>query len=79
MSKQKLYPTSLRLVDNPQFLFGQALKPEEGNGWTKFMDKVKKFYLLNIKGFKQDDMCAATCRFEGEKEICARIYPDPIF
>lgn len=29
MAKQKLYPTSLRLVDNIQFQFGQALKPAE--------------------------------------------------
>jgi len=29
MAKQKLYPSSLRLVDNIQFQFGQALKPAE--------------------------------------------------
>lgn len=29
MSKQTIYPSSLRLLDNVQFQFGQAIKPAE--------------------------------------------------
>lgn len=70
MSKQKMYPSSLRLVDNEQFIFGQALKPEEGGKWEKFIDSIKKFYLLNWIGFDPKKMVAATCLFEGKKSIC---------
>jgi hypothetical protein len=27
-------------------------------------------YIHKIKGFKEDEMVAATCLFEGEKSIC---------
>lgn len=69
MSKQKNYPTSLRLVDNIQFQFGQALKPEENSRSKKIINEIKKFYLLNIKGFKKDEMVAATTLIEGPKDI----------
>lgn len=69
MSKQKMYPTSLRLVDNIQFQFGQALKPEENSRSKKILNEIKKFYLLNIKGFKKEEMVAATTLIEGPKDI----------
>ena len=70
MAKQKMYPTSLRLVDNIQFQFGQALKPAEPSVSKQIINKIKKFYVLNIKGFKETEMAAATCLFEGPKDIC---------
>ena len=70
MAKQKIYPTSLRLVDNIQFLLGQALKPAEPHLSKRIIAAIKKYYLLNIKGFKQEEMAAATCMFEGPKDIC---------
>jgi alkyldihydroxyacetonephosphate synthase len=42
MAKQKLYPTSLRLVDNLQFGFGQALKPAETDRWKILKGKIAK-------------------------------------
>ena len=70
MSKQKLYPTSLRLVDNIQFQFGQALKPAEPSRAKRIINQIKKYYVLKVKGFKEDEMAAATCLFEGPKELC---------
>lgn len=70
MSKQRVYPTSLRLVDNEQFMFGQALKPEEPSKWKKFMGEVAKYYLTAVKGFDMKQIAAATCLFEGDKDSC---------
>jgi alkyldihydroxyacetonephosphate synthase len=70
MAKQRLYPTSLRLVDNEQFMFGQALKPTEPSSWKALLAKIAKYYITNVKGFKPDEICAATCLFEGDKVTC---------
>lgn len=70
MSKQQNYPSSLRLVDNIQFQFGQSLKPAEPSRFKKVINEIKKAYVLNVAGFKKDEMCAATALFEGEKKDC---------
>lgn len=69
MSKQKTYPTSLRLVDNQQFAFSQALKPPETDKSKILINNLKKAYISKIKGFKGDEVCAATCLFEGPKDL----------
>lgn len=69
MARQKLYPTSLRLVDNEQFLFGQALKPAESK-FKKLLSKAAQLWITKVKGFKLEEICAATCLFEGDKEYC---------
>lgn len=33
-----------------------------------FIDKVKKFYVLNVKGFQPEELAACTLLFEGDKE-----------
>lgn len=33
-----------------------------------FLEKVKKFYVINVKGFNEDKMAACTLLFEGEKK-----------
>lgn len=59
-------PASIRLVDNTQFQFGQALKPGK-SGFAAFKSKAEKFFVLNIKGFKPDEMVALTLVFEGHE------------
>ena len=59
-------PASIRLVDNTQFLFGQALKPRSA-GFKAALDKLKKFYLLKLKGFDPARMTAATIVMEGSR------------
>jgi hypothetical protein len=45
------------------------LKPAEPSRAKKILNEIKKHYLLRIQGFKADEMCAATCLFEGPKDI----------
>ncbi len=64
LSKTNYVPSSVRLVDNVQFRFGQALKPKV-EGFKAFMSKVEKFFVLKVKGFDADTMCATTFVMEG--------------
>ena len=59
-----LTKSSVRLVDNVQFRFGQALKPKS-EGLKKLIDNLKKFMVINIKGFDPVLMCASTFVMEG--------------
>lgn len=68
VGRSKIWPASIRLVDNLQFQFAVALKPESDSRWQTILDKIKKFYVLKIKGFDQESMCACTLVFEGTKE-----------
>ena len=43
------------------------MKPEIHSAWEAFVEKAKKFYVLNIKGFDADKMTACTLLFEGKK------------
>ena len=36
------------------------------------IDKIKKYYVINIKGFEVDKMCACTIAFEGTQEEVSR-------
>ena len=62
----RLQPASIRLMDNMQFQLGSSLKPEQGWHLT-VLDRIIKFYVLNIKGFKGEEICAVTMSFEGSK------------
>ena len=57
-------PSSIRLVDNVQFRFGLALKPEP-KFLASILDKIKKFYLLKIKKFDPLKLAATTLVMEG--------------
>ncbi|NEP63746.1 MAG: FAD-binding oxidoreductase, partial [Symploca sp. SIO2G7] len=64
-----IIPASVRLVDNNQFRFGQALKPK-ATGSQAYIDKLKKFYVLKLRGFNPKQMVAATIVMEGSaKEV----------
>ncbi|CAG5088473.1 Similar to ADPS: Alkyldihydroxyacetonephosphate synthase (Drosophila melanogaster) [Cotesia congregata] len=64
VARQRCQPSSIRLMDNEQFRFGQALRPD--NGWTdKIMHAFKQAYVTKIKGFQWNDVCVATLLFEG--------------
>lgn len=71
VARQKCAPASLRLLDNEQFSFGQALKTETSSALQSFVDGLKKFYVTKIKGFDPRELCAATLVFEGDKEDVA--------
>lgn len=72
VGRSRMWPASIRLVDNMQFQFGQALKPESDSKWTSIIDSIKKFYVLKVKGFDPECMCACTLLFEGSKDKVER-------
>lgn len=70
MARLRIYPTSLRLMDNQQFRFGQSLKPPEGGLLHNMVKQATEFYVMKIKGFDPKNLVAATVMFEGEKALC---------
>ncbi|ELU02126.1 hypothetical protein CAPTEDRAFT_222474 [Capitella teleta] len=68
IAKQRCAPASIRLMDNEQFQFGHALKPEGGTIFTQFLEGIKKLYITKIKGFDLTKIAVATLLFEGSKE-----------
>ena len=59
-------PASIRLVDNIQFKFGQALKPRV-KGIKVLLGGIQKFYVLKVRGFDPSQIVAATIVMEGSK------------
>jgi alkyldihydroxyacetonephosphate synthase len=57
-------PASIRLVNNFEFRFGQALKPAPGF-WKGLEKKIQKFFLFTVKGFKPLELAACTLVMEG--------------
>lgn len=70
IARQRLTPASVRFMDNEQFIFGQALKPESESYFSTITDAFKRFYLTGIKGFDVKQICVATILFEGTAEVC---------
>ncbi|PVD35874.1 hypothetical protein C0Q70_02843 [Pomacea canaliculata] len=73
VAAQRCAPASIRLMDNEQFQFGAALKPESKSMLTNFMDGLKKFYITKLKGFDPNKLAVATLLFEGTKEEVAAL------
>ena len=71
LSKNRSYiPASVRLVDNRQFRFGYAIRPEVNDWKEKLINALKKFSITKIKGFDPYKMCLLTLVMEGnEKEV----------
>lgn len=67
LSQAGVLPASIRLVDNVQFRFGQALKARPTSS-EKLMSKIQKTYLLSLKGFDPYELVAATIVMEGTAE-----------
>jgi len=66
VAKQRCQPVSIRLMDNTQFRFGQALRPVE-NTFRNLLDTFKKTYLTRVHGFRLESICVMTLLFEGKK------------
>lgn len=48
---QRIQPASLRLVDNVQFIMGQALKVATNSYWAALKSSLGKMYITKWKGF----------------------------
>lgn len=59
-------------MDNDQFQFGQALRPESSWGGL-ILQGLKQAYVTRIKGLRWDTICVATLLFEGDaKQVTAQ-------
>jgi alkyldihydroxyacetonephosphate synthase len=67
LSGTSFLPASIRLVDNTQFRFGQALKAEDPSPFAHARSRVQRAFLTRIKGIDLKQMCAATLVMEGAK------------
>jgi len=67
LGQSKVWPASVRLVDNTQFQFGMALKPAN-KGVKILKSKLEKAFVTKVKGFDPDRMVACTIVYEGSYE-----------
>jgi alkyldihydroxyacetonephosphate synthase len=54
-------------MDNLQFQLGSSLKPEQ-SVLMNVLDRIIKFYVINIKRFNPEELCAVTMTFEGSSK-----------
>jgi alkyldihydroxyacetonephosphate synthase len=66
LAQEEKPPASVRLVDNLQFQFGQALKPA-ARGAKKLKSKLEKWVVTGPLGFDPERMVAVTLVFEGTR------------
>lgn len=66
VAARKCQPSSIRLIDNDQFKFGQALKPRS-SFFSSIIEGMKKAYITRLKCFDLNKMCVATLVFEGDE------------
>ena len=72
LAAKQAQPASVRLVDNEQFQFGQALKAKPHNPlMTAVKDTLQKAYVTRVAGFEPTSMVAATLLFEGTADTVA--------
>jgi alkyldihydroxyacetonephosphate synthase len=64
-------PASVRVVDNTQFQFGQALKPKSSGTAAQWKSKLEKALVTQLKGFDPKQLAVATLVFEGSAEEVA--------
>jgi alkyldihydroxyacetonephosphate synthase len=60
-------PASIRLVNNFEFRFGQALKPAHGP-LKRIKDGLQRFFLLKVLRFEPLEMVACTIVMEGSRD-----------
>lgn len=68
VAQERCRHASIRLLDNEQFRFGQALKAPDSSALHRIGDALKKWYLLNWREYDSEKMCVATLLFEGPTE-----------
>ncbi len=67
LMRQGNIPASVRLVDNMQFQFSQALKPATTGTLARIKSRFQKFMVTKLYGYKPDQMCVLTLVYEGNK------------
>ncbi|MEM7410046.1 MAG: FAD-binding oxidoreductase [Myxococcota bacterium] len=67
LEREGIPPASVRLVDNMQFQLSQMLKGKR-TGWKAWKSKLEKAFVVGLKGFDPETMCACTLVYEGGAE-----------
>lgn len=68
-----MWPASIRLVDNKQFVFGMSLKTEEKSKIHEIVNAAKKYFITEVMGFDPTKMTLCTVLFEGtEAEVASQ-------
>ncbi len=67
LTRRGVLPASVRLVDNLQFRFGQALKPAS-RGLRVWKSRLERALVTRVKGFDPETMVACTLVFEGDAD-----------
>uniref|UniRef100_A0A8R1XZ63 Alkylglycerone-phosphate synthase n=1 Tax=Onchocerca volvulus TaxID=6282 RepID=A0A8R1XZ63_ONCVO len=68
VAKQRCQCASLRLIDNEQFLMGQAMKTYNGSLLKSLKHALEGLYITKWKNFKLNEIVATTCVYEGTRE-----------
>lgn len=63
-------PASVRLVDNLQFQFGQALKPRI-TGVRALINSIKKIFVTKVVNYSPQEITACTFLYEGDERSCS--------
>lgn len=73
---EKLEPASVRLMDNVQTQCGSLFRtsPPGGPPMKELLaEKLRKFYLNTLKGWREEELCGCTFLFEGSaKEVATQ-------
>lgn len=68
LARNRIYPASVRLVDNTQFRFATAFTGSPKTLLQSIMQRIGKFYLTKIKNYDPQKLAIATLLFEGSKQ-----------
>ena len=68
VARSRNWLASLRVVDNTQFKASQAMKEKSTSMTKDFLDMLKMFYVLKIKGYDIDKFVGCTIVFEGTRQ-----------
>lgn len=71
LSRTGAVPASVRVMDNTQFQFGQALKPASHGALAKGKSTAEKLFVTKVKGYDPDKIAVATLVFEGTRDEVA--------
>lgn len=65
VGQSKVWPASLRLMDNKQFQFGMSLKTEDKSKVHEILNAAKKYFITQVMKFDPNKMTLCTILFEG--------------
>ena len=68
LQREGAVPASVRVMDNTQFQFGQALKPATRGLAARAKRRVEQLVVTKLKGFDPHELAVATVVFEGTRD-----------